>query len=141
MKINDKSLVVCIIVFLILITGALLSGFLEKDNLTSKSSKENITKSANETNDFKDALPGNSDNGLNDNITYIVGKGTIVYLDFEGGFFGIMSDDGERYDPFDLPKEFQIDGLKVEFELEELPGWVSYHMWGSIVKIINIENA
>ena len=50
-----------------------------------------------------------------------------------------MSDDGEHYDPINLPKEFQIDGLKVEFELEEDHFMVGIHMWGIYVTIINIE--
>ena len=29
----------------------------------------------------------------------VIGTGKIQYSDFEGGFYGIVSDDGEHYDP------------------------------------------
>jgi len=49
----------------------------------------------------------------------VSGTGAIIFLDFEGGFYGILSDDGEHYDPVNLSKEFQVDGLRVRFEIEE----------------------
>jgi hypothetical protein len=65
--------------------------------------------------------------------------GTIVFLDFEGGFYGIFSDDGEHYDPINLSKEFQVDGLRVRFEVKILQDVVSFHMWGKVVSISHIE--
>jgi hypothetical protein len=68
-----------------------------------------------------------------------VGTGTIVFLSFEGGFYGIKSDDGKSYDPMNLPVEFQKEGLRVRFEAKELGGQASFHMWGVIVQIIHIQ--
>jgi hypothetical protein len=46
------------------------------------------------------------------------GTGTVRFLDFEGGFWGIISEDGKNYeissDSF-FPDEFQVSGLRVEF--------------------------
>jgi hypothetical protein len=69
----------------------------------------------------------------------IIGTGEIQYIDLEGGFYGIVSQDTKNYDPVNLPSDFREDGLKVRFELEILEGRVSAHMWGSIVKILKIE--
>ncbi len=46
----------------------------------------------------------------------VKGTGTIVYLNFEGGFYGIIADNGEHYDPINLPSEFKKDGLRVRFK-------------------------
>jgi hypothetical protein len=69
----------------------------------------------------------------------VSGTGTIVFLDFEGGFWGIVGDDGRHYDPVNLG-QFQINGLRVWFEAEVLHDVVSFHMWGEMVSIIHIEN-
>ena len=65
--------------------------------------------------------------------------GTIVFLSFEGGFYGIPGDDGKHYDPTNLPQEFRKDALRVRFEAKELPDRASVHMWGTIVEIVAIQ--
>jgi len=62
---------------------------------------------------------------------YVSGNGTVRYLLLEGGFYGIITDDGEHYDPVNLPREFQVDSLRVYFEGKVLHGIYSVHMWGS----------
>ena len=74
----------------------------------------------------------NSDNEL------IYGTGTIIYLKIEGGFYGILSDDGEHYDPINLPIEYQQDGLRISFIAKERSDLLSFHMWGKIVELISI---
>jgi len=68
----------------------------------------------------------------------IHGKGTVRYLSFEGGFYGIVGDDGKNYDPTNMPQEFKADGLRVQFTAN-LTDHASYHMWGYVVKLISIE--
>jgi len=65
--------------------------------------------------------------------------GTVVYVSLEGGFYGIKGDDGKNYDPTNLSKEFQINGLRVRCELKELQGMGSVHMWGTIVEVLSIQ--
>jgi inhibitor of cysteine peptidase len=78
--------------------------------------------------------------GLNGCIDdYIKGIGKIQYNDFEGGFYGIVGDKGEYYDPINLPSEFKEDGLQVRYTIKILENQTSIHMWGSVVKIIRIE--
>ncbi|MFX0024554.1 MAG: hypothetical protein ACFE9S_19725 [Candidatus Hermodarchaeota archaeon] len=74
----------------------------------------------------------------NINQDIVQGTGTIIYLSFEGGFYGISSDDGKGYDPINLPTEYEIDGLRVKF-VGEILDLVSFHMWGQIIKILSIK--
>ena len=68
----------------------------------------------------------------------VSGTGTITYLSLEGGFFGIVGDDGEHYDTVNLDEEFRVDGLRVQFKARISENQVSGHMWGTIVEIIEI---
>jgi len=74
-----------------------------------------------------------------DDSDIVSGTGTVTYLSLEGGFYGIIADDGEHYDPTNLPPEFRQDGLRVRFEAVILRDQYSVHMWGTIVEIISIE--
>lgn len=65
--------------------------------------------------------------------------GTVRYLDFEGGFYGLVADSGEKYDPINLPEEYKKDGLRVKFQVTEKKGMVGFRMWGKIVEIVKIE--
>lgn len=68
----------------------------------------------------------------------IHGTGTVVYLSFEGGFYGIVADDGKKYDPINMPEEFKVDGLRVRFTAN-LTNYASFHMWGYVVELFFIE--
>ena len=69
----------------------------------------------------------------------VEGKGEIRYVDLEGGFYGIISYDGEKYDPVNLPNDFKIDGLHVRFRLRVLSEENSFHMWGKVIYLIEIK--
>lgn len=66
-------------------------------------------------------------------------KGTVKYLSFEGGFYGILAESGAEYDPLNLPAEFAVDGLRVKFDGKERPDKGSVHMWGIAFEITKIE--
>ena len=70
----------------------------------------------------------------------VSGEGQIVYLSLEGGFYGIIAENGGKYDPINLPDEFKIDGLLVEFIAKILKDRGSFHMWGQIVELLSIKN-
>jgi L-ascorbate metabolism protein UlaG (beta-lactamase superfamily) len=67
--------------------------------------------------------------------------GMVRYIDIEGGFYGLLADTGEKYDPVNLPEDFRQDGLRVKFAVKEKQGAVSFRMWGKIVEILKIEQA
>jgi putative hemolysin len=69
----------------------------------------------------------------------ISGNGTITYVDLEGGFYGIVADDGARYLPTNLPEEYRTDGLRVAFVVDPLNDTATIQQWGTPVEIIEIE--
>jgi hypothetical protein len=75
---------------------------------------------------------------LRNSHAFTHGTGTVRYISLEGGFYGIVGDDGKNYDPINMPQEFKIDGLRVQFTAN-LTDYASYHMWGYVVKLISIE--
>ena len=64
--------------------------------------------------------------------------GTIVWKALEGGFFAIHSDDGKKYDPINLPDSLKKEGLRVSVTARRKKGVVSFHMYGSIIEIVDI---
>ena len=72
----------------------------------------------------------------NENIISL--RGTVKHLPFEGGFFGIVGEDGNKYKPKKLESEFQKNGLKVLFKAKKIP-MASIHMWGTTIKILEIK--
>ncbi|HHP7239678.1 hypothetical protein [Longibacter sp.] len=70
----------------------------------------------------------------------VTGTGTISFVDIEGGFFAIQSDDGAKYDPTgSLDEDFQTDGLRVRFSLQPKEGVMTTRMWGTPVDVQGIE--
>ena len=70
---------------------------------------------------------------------FIQGTGTIRYIDLEGGFYGIIGDDQEHYDPINLPEAYKQDNVRVEYKARLAPNQMSDHMWGKIIYILEIE--
>ncbi len=69
----------------------------------------------------------------------IAADGTVTYVDLEGGFYGIVADDGSQYLPANLPEEFAVDGKRVRFTAEVRQDVVTIQMWGIPVEILTIE--
>jgi hypothetical protein len=64
--------------------------------------------------------------------------GTVRHVDLEGGFYGIVTDEGTKLDPVNLPDAFKQDGLRVRARVERIQGGVSSHMWGAVVNVLEI---
>jgi predicted secreted protein len=65
--------------------------------------------------------------------------GTVTYQNLEGGFYGIVGDDGQGYDPLNLEAKFRKDGLRVAFAATIIKDVAATHMWGTPVNITDIE--
>lgn len=68
-------------------------------------------------------------------------QGMITYVNLEGGFYGIIDDAGRHLDPVNLPAQYRKDGLKVNFSYRASKNSVSFHMWGTIIELIEIKEA
>ena len=68
----------------------------------------------------------------------ITSTGTVQYIDLEGGFYGIIADDGTHYYPLNLPVEFARDGGRVTFTAQQ-EDVATTAMWGIPVTILSME--
>ena len=68
----------------------------------------------------------------------ISASGTIKYISLEGGFYGIITQKGEKYLPLNLPEEFKEDGLKVWFKAKPKKA-ITIYMWGKPIEILKIK--
>jgi inhibitor of cysteine peptidase len=65
--------------------------------------------------------------------------GTIVFIDLEGGFYGIVGDDGRDYYPLMMDEQFRKDGLRIAFDYEPVKDMAAIQMWGIPVNLTFIE--
>ena len=63
--------------------------------------------------------------------------GTVKYQDLGTGFWGIVGDDGRKWQPINLPSALQKEGKKVSVKAKEKQGAVSIFMWGTSIEIID----
>lgn len=71
--------------------------------------------------------------------TVVKGTGTIRFMEFEGGFYGIIADDSTRYDPGQMEAKFEQDGLRVRFELTPRKDVMTMRQWGTPADVHSIE--
>lgn len=64
--------------------------------------------------------------------------GTVVFLSFEGGFFGIIDDHGRHWDPSNLSDEFKADSLRVQFQ-GKITDLATFRMWGRTIELTSIK--
>ncbi|WOF15211.1 DUF333 domain-containing protein [Methanoplanus sp. FWC-SCC4] len=69
----------------------------------------------------------------------IVKTGTVTYIDLEGGFYGIIADDGTKYLPLNLDDYFKKDNLTVKFTATEKKDTMTVQQWGTPVEIEEME--
>jgi len=76
------------------------------------------------------------------NVTNLVEfEGTVVWLQLEGGFYGLLTDDGRRYEPLNLPESMRRHNLRVRVRGIPRTQMVSSRMWGEIIEIVDISAA
>lgn len=66
-------------------------------------------------------------------------KGKVVFVQLEGGFWGIVAEDGQRYDPHSLAPMFQKEGILVRVKARVSDRVVQIHMWGKPIEILKIK--
>jgi hypothetical protein len=64
--------------------------------------------------------------------------GYIRFYPFEGGFYALRGDDSVTYDPTNLAKDLQVDGMLFWARLNVKSGAGSIHMVGPVVDIVQI---
>lgn len=64
--------------------------------------------------------------------------GQVYYANMEGGFYGIIGDDGIKYQPTNLPRKFKKEGLSLKFDAKTKGSMVSVFQWGTIVELLSV---
>ena len=64
-------------------------------------------------------------------------KGKVVNEGLEGGFWGVVGAEGEKWRPTEFPSELKTPGLEVELVVEDSDG-MSFIMWGKQVNITSV---
>lgn len=62
----------------------------------------------------------------------------VKWIPLEGGFFGLVAEDGRKFLPMNLPEEFQSKGLKVRVK-GKTKKVMNIYMWGTPLEIIRIK--
>ena len=65
-------------------------------------------------------------------------SGIVTYLSLEGGFWGILGDNEQNYDPLNLHEEYKIEDLHISFLYKVSDQQNSFHMWGTIIEILTV---
>lgn len=65
-------------------------------------------------------------------------QGTVQYFAMEGGFYGIVTNKGEKFLPQNLSPEHQQDGAVIEFS-GEVQNVMTFQQWGKPFKISKIK--
>lgn len=82
------------------------------------------------------APPLGDDDGP-DPASIISDVGVVRYVDLEGGFYGIETEDA-RYNPIELEADYKIDGLDVRFRARVRDDVMTIQQWGTPVEILEI---
>lgn len=69
----------------------------------------------------------------------VIFMGRVEHLSFDGGFYGIVADDGTQYKPLNLSESFQIEGLRVKVLARLNPKKLLTSGWGTPIDIIDIQ--
>ncbi|QIR13420.1 hypothetical protein [Shewanella aestuarii] len=66
-------------------------------------------------------------------------QGTVRYMSFEGGFWGIEADNGQQILPTNLAAEYKKDGLRISFKASPETDMMSIQQWGTLSNLSDIE--
>lgn len=65
-------------------------------------------------------------------------SGTVVWKNFEGGFWGFDSDDGKKFMPQNLPKAYRQDGTKLKLTGLVITDMMTFQQYGQPLKIKDV---
>ena len=65
--------------------------------------------------------------------------GTVKYMEFEGGFFGIVDENGAKLLPRKLPNKYRKSGTVLKFKGFEKKDMMTIQQWGSVFEITEVE--
>jgi hypothetical protein len=103
---------------------------------------ETLGSRSSETAKAQDSAKGERVVLMPDTIERVYNPGTVEmiaivhHVGLEGGFWGLTGENGQNYDPLNLPEALQQAGLRVRFWLRMRKDLPTTHMWGTPVQIV-----
>ena len=64
-------------------------------------------------------------------------EGRVKYIDVETGFWGIITDAGEKYLPINMPSQLKQENAYVRINARIKNSVGSIHMWGTPVEVVS----
>jgi len=64
---------------------------------------------------------------------------TVNHYDFEGGFYGLVTNTGDKLLPMNLAKEYQLPGTVLKVQGELIKDMMTIQQWGQPFKITHVE--
>ena len=65
-------------------------------------------------------------------------KVTVKYFDFEGGFYGLVSKNGQKLLPMNLAKKYRVDGTLLEVKGHIIENMATIQQWGVAFKVTEV---
>ena len=65
-------------------------------------------------------------------------KGQILFQEFEGGFFGFIDENGNKYTPIGIEKKHLRHGLVIELSGRVLPDMITTTQFGEAIKVESV---
>lgn len=63
---------------------------------------------------------------------------TVRYYDFEGGFYGLITESGDKLLPINLTKKYQLSGTKLKVKGEIIKDMMTIQQWGQAFRIADV---
>ncbi len=63
----------------------------------------------------------------------------VIYLDFEGGFYGLVTENGSKLLPMNLAKEYKVIDTLLKIKGHKVEGMATTQQWGTLYKLTDVE--
>jgi hypothetical protein len=74
-------------------------------------------------------------------VASISNSGTVVFRERDGGFYGILTDNGGQYEPRNLSTQYAKDGLRISFTGQLDTMQLGEHRWGNPIELANVNSS
>jgi hypothetical protein len=85
--------------------------------------------------------PGKSANQSSIQTKPVSVAGTVVFRDKDGGFYGILADNGGQYEPVNLDARFRNDGMRITLAGKLDTSRIGTHNWGNPIDLATVAPA
>lgn len=64
---------------------------------------------------------------------------SVKFLNFEGGFYGLVTEKGVKLLPMNLPIKYKVDGTILRVKGQHIKNMVTIQQWGEAFELSDIE--